>query len=123
MNAFVLAVQREMLKDQSGSKGGSLAEALASYLQGKSLHHEIHFWTGSWTMFSYLGASKHADALFQDVLRRKDDADTMRNALSVLHRFRSLFSLPQIIEQNINQVDNYFVRDSMHKLWGGYDGT
>ena len=51
-----------------------------------------------------LGASKHADALFQDVLRRKDDADTMRNALSVLHRFRSLFSLPQIIEKNISQV-------------------
>ena len=54
--------------------------------------------------FALIGASKHADALFQDVLRRKDDADTMRNALSVLHRFRSLFSLPQIIEKNINQV-------------------
>ena len=55
-------------------------------------------------MILCLGASKHADALFQDVLRRKDDADTMRNALSVLHRFRSLFSLPQIIEKNISQV-------------------
>jgi F0F1-type ATP synthase delta subunit len=59
-------------------------------------------------MILYLGASKHADALFQDVLKRKDDADTMRNALSVLHRFRSLFSLPQIIEKNINQVNNCF---------------
>ena len=55
-------------------------------------------------MILCLGASKHADALFQDVLKRKDDADTMRNALSVLHRFRSLFSLPQIIEKNISQV-------------------
>lgn len=54
------------------------------------------------------GASKHADALFQDVLRRKDDADTMRNALSVLHRFRSLFNLPQIIEKNINQVTIFY---------------
>ena len=62
-----------------------------------------------------VGASKHADALFQDVLRRKDDADTMRNALSVLHRFRSLFSLPQIIEKNINQVDNYFVSGLPYK--------
>ncbi|XP_028398981.1 exocyst complex component 2-like isoform X2 [Dendronephthya gigantea] len=88
------AVQREMLKDQSGSKGGSLAEALGSYLQG---------------------ASKHADALFQDVLRRKDDADTMRNALSVLHRFRSLFNLPQIIEKNINQGDYEMVVNDYSK--------
>ena len=35
LNMFGLAaVQKEMLKDQSGSKGGSLAEALGSYLQG-----------------------------------------------------------------------------------------
>ncbi len=33
-NTFFLAVQREMLKDQSGSKGGSLAEALGTFLQG-----------------------------------------------------------------------------------------
>ncbi|XP_046839315.1 exocyst complex component 2-like isoform X2 [Xenia sp. Carnegie-2017] len=88
------AVQREMLKDQSGSKGGSLAEALGSCLQN---------------------ASTHADALFQDVLRRKDDADTMRNALSVLHRFRSIFSLPQIIEKNISQGDYEMVVNDYSK--------
>ena len=51
-----------------------------------------------------LGASKNAEGLFQDVLGRKDDADRTRNALNVLQRFRFLFSLPQCIEKNIQQV-------------------
>ena len=42
---ITLAVQREMLKDQSGSKGGSLAEALGSYLQGTvDVVLNVHLW-------------------------------------------------------------------------------
>ena len=52
----------------------------------------------------HTGASKNAEGLFQDVLGRKDDADRTRNALNVLQRFRFLFSLPQCIEKNIQQV-------------------
>ena len=52
----------------------------------------------------HIGASKNAEGLFQDVLGRKDDADRTRNALNVLQRFRFLFSLPQCIEKNIQQV-------------------
>ncbi|XP_048576909.1 exocyst complex component 2 isoform X2 [Nematostella vectensis] len=77
-------VQKKMLKDESVCEGGSIAETLESILQG---------------------ASKNADALFQDVLNRKDDADRTRNALNVLQRFRFLFSLPQSIERNIQQGD------------------
>ncbi|XP_031570659.1 exocyst complex component 2-like isoform X3 [Actinia tenebrosa] len=71
-----------MLKDESECDGGSIAETLESILQG---------------------ASKNADALFQDVLNRKDDADRTRNALNVLQRFRFLFSLPHSIDRNIKQ--------------------
>ena len=56
------------------------------------------------TLIYTTGASKNAEALFQDVLGRKDDADRTRNALNVLQRFRFLFSLPQSIERNIQQV-------------------
>ena len=56
------------------------------------------------TLLSHIGASKNAEGLFQDVLGRKDDADRTRNALNVLQRFRFLFSLPQCIEKNIQQV-------------------
>ncbi|EDO32546.1 predicted protein [Nematostella vectensis] len=81
---FKKDVQKKMLKDESVCEGGSIAETLESILQG---------------------ASKNADALFQDVLNRKDDADRTRNALNVLQRFRFLFSLPQSIERNIQQGD------------------
>ncbi|XP_029647749.1 exocyst complex component 2-like isoform X1 [Octopus sinensis] len=60
-------------------------------------------------------AKSCADGLFQEVLGRKDKADSTRNALSVLHRFKFLFYLPLHIERNIqrgdyNLVINDFVR-------------
>ncbi|GAB1601968.1 exocyst complex component 2-like isoform X1 [Argonauta hians] len=60
-------------------------------------------------------AKSCADGLFQEVLGRKDKADSTRNALSVLHRFKFLFYLPLNIERNIqkgdyNLVINDFVR-------------
>lgn len=46
-----------------------------------------------------------ADTLFQEVLGRKDRADSTRNALSVLQRFKFLFNLPCTIERNIQKGD------------------
>ncbi|EDV25447.1 uncharacterized protein TRIADDRAFT_55542 [Trichoplax adhaerens] len=39
--------------------------------------------------------------LFDETLRRKDKADSIRNALGVLQRFRFLFNLPSNIERNV----------------------
>ncbi|KAI4561096.1 hypothetical protein MJG53_021153, partial [Ovis ammon polii x Ovis aries] len=51
------------------------------------------------------GASNTADTLFQEVLGRKDKADSTRNALNVLQRFKFLFNLPLSIERNIQKGD------------------
>ncbi|MBN3309213.1 EXOC2 protein, partial [Amia calva] len=50
-------------------------------------------------------ASVTADTLFQEVLGRKDKADSTRNALNVLQRFKFLFNLPLNIEKNIQKGD------------------
>ncbi|XP_013844388.1 exocyst complex component 2 isoform X1 [Sus scrofa] len=50
-------------------------------------------------------ASNTADTLFQEVLGRKDKADSTRNALTVLQRFKFLFNLPLNIERNIQKGD------------------
>lgn len=50
-------------------------------------------------------ASNTADTLFQEVLGRKDKADSTRNALNVLQRFKFLFNLPLNIERNIQKGD------------------
>lgn len=53
--------------------------------------------------YSCAVAKAEADRLFDDVLRRKDEADGTRNALAVLHRFRFLFNLPAVIDRNIQK--------------------
>uniref|UniRef100_A0A8C6L4L0 Exocyst complex component 2 n=1 Tax=Nothobranchius furzeri TaxID=105023 RepID=A0A8C6L4L0_NOTFU len=50
-------------------------------------------------------ASDTADTLFQEVLGRKDKADSTRNALNVLQRFKFLFNLPLNIERNIQKTE------------------
>ena len=47
---------------------------------------------------------KFADKMFADVLSYKARADAMRNALTILQRYRFLFSLPRTIEVNIKKV-------------------
>ena len=49
-------------------------------------------------------AIKSGENLFRDVLRCKSRADQTRSALTVLQRYRFLFSLPHTIETNINNV-------------------
>lgn len=51
-----------------------------------------------------LEANRAAEAVFDDVLGRKDRADATRNALGVLNRFKLLFYLPNTIEKNIQKV-------------------
>ncbi|KAJ8376869.1 hypothetical protein SKAU_G00074490 [Synaphobranchus kaupii] len=60
---------------------------------------------GSMTQRLENGASDTADTLFQEVLGRKDKADSTRNALNVLQRFKFLFNLPLNIERNIQKGD------------------
>uniref|UniRef100_A0A4W3JY34 Exocyst complex component 2 n=1 Tax=Callorhinchus milii TaxID=7868 RepID=A0A4W3JY34_CALMI len=62
------------------------------------------------------GASNTADALFQEVLGRKDKADSTRNALNVLQRFKFLFNLPLNIERNIQKGD-YDVVINDYEKW------
>ena len=52
-------------------------------------------------------AKSCADGLFQEVLGRKDKADSTRNALSVLQRFKFLFYLPLNIDRNIKRVSGF----------------
>uniref|UniRef100_A0A4W3JY28 Exocyst complex component 2 n=1 Tax=Callorhinchus milii TaxID=7868 RepID=A0A4W3JY28_CALMI len=61
-------------------------------------------------------ASNTADALFQEVLGRKDKADSTRNALNVLQRFKFLFNLPLNIERNIQKGD-YDVVINDYEKW------
>lgn len=49
-------------------------------------------------------SSKLGNNLFDETLRRKDKADSIRNALGVLQRFRFLFNLPSNIERNVKNV-------------------
>lgn len=51
------------------------------------------------------GAKGEADRLFDDVLKRKEQADGTRNALGILQRFRFLFHLPSTLDRNIQKAD------------------
>ncbi|KAL8560897.1 hypothetical protein ACOMHN_059081 [Nucella lapillus] len=60
-------------------------------------------------------AKSCADGLFQEVLGRKDKADSTRNALSVLTKFRFLFHLPLNMQRNIQKGDYNFVINDFEK--------
>lgn len=49
-------------------------------------------------------SATRAKKVFDGILKSKMRADTTRNALSVLQRYRFLFSLPKNIEKNIKNV-------------------
>ncbi len=42
--------------------------------------------------------------MYDTDLARKDDSDTIRNALNVIQRYRFIFHLPQTIERSIKRV-------------------
>lgn len=60
-------------------------------------------------------AKSCADGLFQEVLGRKDKADSTRNALSVLTKFRFLFHLPLSMQRNIQKGDYNIVISDWEK--------
>uniref|UniRef100_A0A665T2L5 Exocyst complex component 2 n=1 Tax=Echeneis naucrates TaxID=173247 RepID=A0A665T2L5_ECHNA len=69
------------------------------------------------------GASDTADTLFQEVLGRKDKADSTRNALNVLQRFKFLFNLPLNIERNIQKGDYDVVINDYEKAKSLFGST
>ncbi|XP_064641021.1 exocyst complex component 2-like isoform X2 [Lineus longissimus] len=77
-------MHQKLLEDETSQKGASLTDQLDRVLQE---------------------SDNCANALFMDVLGRKDRADATRNALSVLSRFKFLFNLPCNIERNIKKGD------------------
>jgi exocyst complex component 2 len=79
------AVHQMLLQSESQSEGGSITDKLERIVEE---------------------AGVSAEALFSSVLARKDRADTTRNALNVLQRFRFLFSLPRTIERNM-ELEEY----------------
>lgn len=78
------AIHQKLEADGTEKVGGSMTQKLESVLNR---------------------ASNTADTLFQEVLGRKDKADSTRNALNVLQRFKFLFNLPLNIERNIQKGD------------------
>lgn len=50
-------------------------------------------------------ANEEAHAIFDNIISRKDDADSMRNALNVLQRYRFLFNLPSNIDKSMQRKD------------------
>ncbi|KAI1889220.1 hypothetical protein AGOR_G00176870 [Albula goreensis] len=68
-------------------------------------------------------ASETADTLFQEVLGRKDKADSTRNALNVLQRFKFLFNLPLNIERNIHKGDYDVVINDYEKAKSLFGNT
>uniref|UniRef100_A0A8C6S9L6 Exocyst complex component 2 n=1 Tax=Neogobius melanostomus TaxID=47308 RepID=A0A8C6S9L6_9GOBI len=68
-------------------------------------------------------ASDTADTLFQEVLGRKDKADSTRNALNVLQRFKFLFNLPFNIERNIQKGDYDVVINDYEKAKSLFGNT
>ncbi|XP_038068358.1 exocyst complex component 2-like [Patiria miniata] len=54
---------------------------------------------------SLIQCNENAQRIFKSVLHRKDRADSTRNALNVLNRFKFLFHLPITIERNIKKGD------------------
>uniref|UniRef100_A0A8C4Q9B9 Exocyst complex component 2 n=1 Tax=Eptatretus burgeri TaxID=7764 RepID=A0A8C4Q9B9_EPTBU len=68
-------------------------------------------------------ANTCADALFQDVLHRKDKADATRNALGVLQRFKFLFNLPLTIDRNIQKGDYDVVINDYEKAKSLFGNT
>ncbi|XP_077389524.1 exocyst complex component 2 [Festucalex cinctus] len=68
-------------------------------------------------------ASHTADTLFQEVLGRKDKADSTRNALNVLQRFKFLFNLPLNIERNIQKGDYDVVINDYEKAKSLFGNT
>lgn len=83
-----------MLKDEAGRNNKNITNNLESILDE---------------------ASQKANTLFTTVLSCKDRADSIRNTLNVIQRFKFLFYLPLNIERNIKKEDYGIVINDYEK--------
>ncbi|KAL5471586.1 hypothetical protein EMCRGX_G029713 [Ephydatia muelleri] len=93
---------RSLIQDESKSVGGSITDATEQHLAN---------------------CKKFADKMFADVLSYKARADAMRNALTILQRYRFLFSLPRTIEVNIKKEDYDVVTNDYYRAKSLFSGT
>uniref|UniRef100_A0A8C1J0U4 Exocyst complex component 2 n=1 Tax=Cyprinus carpio TaxID=7962 RepID=A0A8C1J0U4_CYPCA len=96
------AIHQKLESDGTEKVGGSMTQRLENVLNR---------------------ASETADTLFQEVLGRKDKADSTRNALNVLQRFKFLFNLPLNIERNIQKGDYDVVINDYEKAKSLFGNT
>jgi exocyst complex component 2 len=56
--------------------------------------------------------------MYDTDLARKDDSDTIRNALNVIQRYRFIFHLPQTIERSVKRVQSInFKKQTIFTSW------
>ena len=121
-------VNELLIRNESESQGGSLTDRVEELLKGVQLlsvyHSTALICLCVCAMYLYIHTcvcvssfifcvlclhfspelAKHAEGLFEGVLKCKSRADATRNALTVLQRYRFLFNLPHSIERNIKNV-------------------
>ena len=67
-------------------------------------HTHIHCICRHFAVPSCTDAYKLAEAIYASTLHHRKKADTIRNALAVLQKYRFLFNLPRSIERSISNV-------------------
>ena len=113
LDLFLLHVNELLIRNESEQQGGSLTDKAEELLTREWQHQPgcggSHFI--SLLMFVCLfvclfltDSAKQAQEIFNGILKSKVRADTTRNALTVLQRYRFLFGLPKNIEKNIRNV-------------------
>eukprot|EP00731_Ephydatia_muelleri_P020299 Em0013g26a len=118
--------------DKSSRKGGQPSDQLSAlFPNGGSSNIQAEDFNSIWylievhrnTSFANVksglrnlrNCKKFADKMFADVLSYKARADAMRNALTILQRYRFLFSLPRTIEVNIKKEDYDVVTNDYYR--------
>ncbi|KAK8769331.1 hypothetical protein V5799_014204 [Amblyomma americanum] len=75
-------------------------------------------------LFEAVTRSKNeAENIFESILARKDQADSTRNALGILQKFRFLFNLPVTIEKNIQKGDYDIVINDYNRAKSLFQNT
>lgn len=68
-------------------------------------------------------SKNEAENIFESILERKDQADSTRNALGILQKFRFLFNLPVTIEKNIQKGDYDIVINDYNRAKSLFQNT
>lgn len=82
-------IHHKMLKDDVGGRNGNLTDKLEETLNGTTNYFSGNLYIYISIHFNlYSEASEKASQLFDTVLQSKDRADSIRNTLNVLQRFK-----------------------------------